>query len=120
MSRNLGQTSCYFCHGRVVMTEEPRVVTPDDVNGYYEERDGYGYVGMVAAHAQCEECEARYLAHVDMTNCPGYGRYEQLRKRVGVDFFDLSFRSTFNDEPGPDDMPRYRIVTTRTRVPWTE
>lgn len=56
MSRNLGQTDCYFCGGDVVPDEEPRTAEPgvDDLPkcavvterrriGYFDpEREGYG------------------------------------------------------------------------------
>ena len=118
MSRNLMRTDCDFCRGRVELVEEPRRVTREDVGAYYETRCGYGFAGMVVADAACVDCEAQYLAWVSVEDCDGYrGRLNECPD--GCRFFDLSFRSTFNDEPGQSDMPRWRVerVVTTTRHP---
>ena len=39
---------------------------------------------------------------------------KQLQKVIR----DLSHRDSFNDEPSEMDYPKYRIVITKTRVPW--
>ena len=108
MSRNIGRTDCYFCDGHVQMTETSREATRADVGRYYDtSADGFGFAGMVCANAECLDCEAEYLAWVSLKRCAGYvdrPRYEDSP------FFDLSFRSTFNDEPGEADMPIWRIV----------
>lgn len=117
MSRNLGRTDCYFCYGEVALTEEPRQITRDDCGTYYDTRGGYGFAGMVVAFAECKDCEAKYLATIDGTACAGYGGHSYYRPRVSEPFFDLSFRQSFNDEPGPEDLPAYEMVVTRTRKP---
>lgn len=86
MSRNLARTDCYFCGGHVVDVEEPREITAEDCGAYLET-----YAGMTVANAECRVCGAKYLAWVT-TLFSWHGR-------------DLSFRSTFNDEPGDADMP---------------
>lgn len=120
MSRNLMRTDCDFCQGVVALVEEPRRVTREDVGGYFETRGGFGFAGMVAAHAACIDCEAQYLAWVSVDDCDGY-RGQLGGCPDGCRFFDLSFRSTFNDEPGPEDMPRWRVervvAATTTRHP---
>jgi hypothetical protein len=107
MSRNLGQTNCNFCRGVVKLDEPPREVTKDDVGEYYETRDGYGHAGMIAAKASCVDCGAKYLAHISMAKCVGYS-WPQLRGEG--EFFDLSFRESFNDEPGEKDLPDFEIT----------
>jgi hypothetical protein len=131
MSRNLSTAHCYCCSGVVKMDEPPRRVTEKDVGNYYETRDGYGFADMIAAHASCVDCKAKYLAWVNLADCVGYGSwYMQKHGRNGKHldndgnergFYDLSFRSTFNDEPGPEDMPdeiitREWVITSR--APW--
>ena len=112
MSRNLCRTSCYFCKGEVKLTEEPRKGTEVDFGGYKDQYDG-----MIIANAECSDCEAKYLAWIDeRTRCSqeyhGCNRYTVVKGK----FIDLSFRSSFNDEPDVDDLPRWKFVTTRQRV----
>lgn len=121
MSRNLGCIDCTFCHGEVKLVEAPRPVTREDVGRYYDTHEGYGYAGMIAANAICVDCCAKYLAWIDLSACVGYGRYYDRGHRGDREFIDLSHRSTFDDEPGPEDMPdeivvRQSVVTSRT--PW--
>ena len=119
MSRNLSSTCCYFCGGTVTLTERPRPMTQEDCGAYYyETRNGYGYAGAIVAHAICFDCEAKYIAHVDFSACPGYGNSLYFHGRSdGQPFFDLSFRQSFNDEPGPDDLPNFEFVRVRQPVP---
>lgn len=112
MSRNLGRTNCYFCYGDVVLVEKPREATRKDAGVYFDTSpEGYGYRGMICAHAECEDCAAKYLAYVDMSKCPGFGHHYRPRLHDDPAFFDLSFRSSFNDEPGEEDLPDYQIVS---------
>lgn len=104
MSRNLGLRSCYFCLGSVELDETPREVTQAEVGPYYETPDGWGFKGMICANASCRTCEAEYLAWVSLSACPGYRYREEHVCENG--YFDLSFRSTFNDEPGDRDRPK--------------
>lgn len=105
MSRNLCETRCCFCGWRPTLIEQPRPITNDEAGGYFDE-----FAGMLVANADCEQCGAKYLAWVDERPRKPMrvgGRlyvFEQHGWELG-DFFDLSFRSTFNDEPGDDDMP---------------
>lgn len=120
MSRNLARTNCYFCHGEVRCTEPERDITRDDAGTYYDEHDGYGAIGERVAFAECVDCEAKYLASLDASACPGYGRHAYFKRPKDGGIRDLYFRSTYNDEPGPEDMPKWRIVVTRSRVPWAD
>ena len=53
------------------------------------------------APAHCPACEARYMAWF-------------VFDAEDDEFYiaDLSWRSTFNDEPAPEDLPRYRVART--------
>ena len=104
MSRNLLRTDCYFCGAAVVLTETPRAITEQDAGYYYDE-----YRGMVVGNAICVSCQAKYLGWV--VDSPWFAHQHKIVGRVGSDDtgklvpFDLSFRSTFNDEPGAQDLP---------------
>lgn len=108
MSRNIASVTCEFCKEPVELTEEPRPITANDCGATYYP----AHAGMLVANAQCGLCLAKYLAWVGAgTNprmTPWWGNAGDETK-----FFDLSFRSTFNDEPGPDDLPKYRIEKVR-------
>ena len=83
-----------------------------DAGEYFAE-----YQGMLVRDAECPCCLAQYLAWVKPA--PGsHGHAEAVATH-----YDLSFRSTFNDEPGERDLPRYtvkvRVVYERTG-PWGE
>lgn len=118
MSRNLGQVNCTFCHGVVVLVEKPRAITRDDCGALYDERNGFAYKDAVVANAECDECCAKYLAWIDFTKCIGYGRHSYFAPSKDRAFFDLSYRSTFNDEPGPEDLPLFKIKVIRQSEPW--
>jgi hypothetical protein len=116
MSRNLCSTSCQRCHSSesdsIVLDEPARPITKAEAGPYLAE-----YEGLLVARATCSVCGARYLAHVDETgrkpytwpsgNLAGVTHVWRRSPRDGDGrlFFDLSFRSTFDDEPGPDDLP---------------
>ncbi len=105
MSRNLNETTCYFCHHELVMTGEPRLFDYTK-SVYYEE-----YRAMTVRDAECPVCLAQYLAWVH----PGKGN----RPTQSSDFathYDLSFRHSFNDEPSDRDLPRYAVETRTVYV----
>lgn len=97
MSRNLGTLTCR-CSASPVLIEPPRAITKEDAHGYFEE-----YKGMIVAKALCMVCGAKYLAWI--SNVPGSGDGTTGVSTPGVRHCDLSYRSTFNDEPGLDDVP---------------
>jgi hypothetical protein len=116
MSRNLSRTNCCFCSGRIVLEERARHITKDECGIYWDK-----YEGLYVSNAHCFECEAKYLAWVEeRTTSYGLGSRYQASVIREFGFFDLSFRSTFNDEPGEDDLPKFKIeiVITRSRQPW--
>jgi len=118
MSRNLCQTYCAFCPApdTIKLVEEPRQITGEEACGYFEE-----YEGLVVANAECTLCEAKYLAWVHERHRVR-NPCTRLRPDAAPPFFDLSFRSTFNDEPGDEDMPTYRVeqIITYKKTPWGE
>lgn len=108
MSRNIGQRDCYFCPSKVILVEAPRPITDLDCGGYISE-----YHGMTVANAQCPACLAKYLAWV---TGPAGSNWNKMPEEEGQTHVDLSFRSSFNDEPGEDDLPRYVVETRYVRV----
>jgi len=110
MSRNIGDRSCYFCQcSEIELEEEPRPITEEEAGPYYAE-----FAGMVVASCHCPDCEAKYLGWIDSI--------PHRRTDPSGLIQDLSFRSTFNDEPGEDDLPKYHIVEylELRRVPYSE
>ena len=105
MSRNLGRTDCYFCQGEVKGTGSSHEITKENAGAYFE-----NFRGMIVQNAECEDCLAQYLAWVN----PAPKHYSGFRGSDGP-FYDLSFRSSFNDEPNERDLPRYTIETKRVR-----
>lgn len=114
MSRNLGSRCCVFCNGDVKCIEVPRDITRADCSPYFDD-----YKGMVVAFAECEDCEAPYLAWLDGSKVDGgwgYPNAEWIDGRLVPG--DLSHRGSFNDEPGIDDFPKYKIRVEKIREPW--
>lgn len=99
MSRNLCQIECDRCGAEeVFILEQPRYPTAKDCGRYLDQFREFTF-----ADAECGCCQARYLAWVDAPDDRRWGD-------PMADFFDLSYRSTFNDEPGPDDLPKPTIL----------
>lgn len=102
MSRNLLRTDCYFCAGTVVLVKPPRLISTDDAKGYIDE-----FAGLIVAEAECCACLAEYMAWIDERGRTALDGRPFLRSpEDSAPFFDLSFRSTFNDEPGQRDKPK--------------
>jgi hypothetical protein len=94
--------------------EGPRLITEKEAGVYFDE-----YQGMRVANAACGHCAAQYLAWLDHRP-PAYRR--DWREEYAFEdptVRDLSFRRSFDDEPSEEDMPRFRIVDIRYRVPLT-
>lgn len=99
MSRNLCTNRCAYCDVDVRLEESPRLIRKDEAGCYYNE-----YRQMLVANAVCDACGAKYLAWY-------------WRQAAGGEHDDLSFRSTFNDEPGPSDLPRFSFVAAKVVTP---
>lgn len=93
MSRNIGDCACGYCRCEIELEEAPRPLTESEAHAYYPE-----FAGMMVANARCPDCEAKYLAWID--SIPN--RRTDPSRLVQ----DLSYRSTFNDEPGEEDLPK--------------
>lgn len=102
----------------MVLEESPRPITRTDCGVYFDE-----FEGMLVAFAHCYRCEAKYLAWIDGTkrkkSFPSHYPFMYPHPNAGM-AQDLSFRSTFNDEPGPNDLPKYKIVVKYEREPWSD
>lgn len=105
MSRNIGDTKCCLCSGQINLTEPTRAFRKEDSPAYWSE-----YADMIVAHAKCVSCHAQYIAW--MGNIPGQPD-TRIELKPPVEILDLSYRSTFNDEAGPEDMP---VVTLTDKL----
>jgi hypothetical protein len=113
MSRNLGQTNCRRCGSRVVICGPI----------YRRPADARSSPSMLVANADCTVCQARYTAWLGPSSEHDYGASSQARDLiVQHGFYDLSYRDSFNDEPGDGDLPDVgkievaRVVTINGRV----
>lgn len=107
MSRNLCQIECAVCGAEpITLCEDGRPITKREAGVYFRE-----YEGMLVADAECPDCQARYLAWVKPA--PGhketFGYWE-------YGYYDLSYRSTFNDEPSDEDLPVPDVVKAAQRL----
>ena len=113
MSRNLARTNCRTCEGEVKLSGIPYKGT-----SHYQD-------GLWIADAICTMCETKYSAWIGPTS-DGYGNRQTDRLLIADHgFYDLSYRSTFNDEAGPDDLPKdkvkvYRVVRVGDKEIWKE
>lgn len=109
MSRNLASQCCYFCgldSEEFTFEEEPRLITKEDAGAYLDE-----YGKMMVAHVHCPNCKAKYTAW-----CSGGFLDQHDWHGDGLKIRDMSFRSTWNDEPGEDDMPEFVIKTINVHM----
>lgn len=104
MSRNLLSTCCNQCGADCVrMTGPVRDISAEDARAYLNE-----FRGLRVADAECAWCRTKYLAWVSPQRVH---RYWPFRAGHDMDpdgadgFYDLSYRSTFDDEPGEADLP---------------
>ena len=107
MARNLCKTTCDFCGEKPTFDEKPRFITRDEAGVYFEE-----FEGLIVANATCSCCGAKYLAWIDERQRTdqafrNFSRDYAAARCPDIDkpFVDLSFRSTFDDEPGDTDKP---------------
>lgn len=96
MSRNLCTTSCHFCGREPVPVEDPRHLKPTDGASVYHDE----YRHRFFMDAECH-CGALYLAWA------GHSWRDAIPD--GRDFYDLSFRHAFNDEPCALDLPIWHV-----------
>lgn len=98
MARNLARTDCAQCgYARVKLEQSPRPISYHEAGRYFEE-----YEGMMVADAHCPVCQTKYVAWVR--------RLPHLQPNPELGYADLSYRRSFNDEPGDDDLP-FRVET---------
>lgn len=116
MSRNLCRINCRTCNGKVVLSGIPYQLAP---------KHGPYCHGLWVADATCKECGTKYTAWIGPST-DSYGwRAIDLQSVAHFGFYDLSYRGTFNDEPGEDDVPKekvqvFRVVRIGTTDTWTE
>ncbi len=99
MSRNLCATECQQCGSRVKITGP---------SYKYNYCDSWS---VLLADAECEICGTQYSAWTGPTS--DHMDRDINRDLVERGFYDLSYRSTFNDEPGDDDIPAKQISVFR-------
>lgn len=107
MSRNLLSTDCVHCEHDVELLEDPRPITEENAGHYFEE-----YKGMEVAEAECPACKAEYLAWITPPQAYRNG-VRQRDAEHGKEHYDLSYRSGFNDEPNPQDLPKYNVARVK-------
>ena len=115
MSRNRLSTDCGFCGHSIEMIEAPRPIREEEVGPYFSE-----YRTMQVADAECPACKSKYIAWCEP---PVQGVHEGRPTDPYSDgeFFDTSFRSTFNDEFGEADKPEYAVQIKYERTgPWED
>lgn len=91
MALNLSKTKCHFCYEDIKITGPIHSPTLEDVKKEENLREPY-LIHTYVAEAECSLCGAKYTS---------WHRIEHDRSVIT----DLSFRSTFRDEPGPSDLP---------------
>lgn len=115
MSRNLCTLYCRFCGTMPTLSEHPRPIRKEEAKIYFKD-----YEGMLVADAECSVCGAEYLAWVDERTITGkqakYFLEDGCHPRFASNgFFDLSFRSTFNDDYGVKDVPKSHMIRMLAR-----
>lgn len=105
MSRNLCRDRCVYCGDDVRLVPEWPVIQ----EWARPVRDRYRLVSAI-----CRGCQSLYVAHVD------YSEDRHLRSPDLANDFrqvkDLSFWSTFNDEPSEMDKPKREVKVFQVKV----
>ena len=94
MSRNLGITHCDQCGSTDVVATGERLNGFEYLPKWYLERaanQSYNYLTAIFSDAACNKCQTTYTAW-----------YTDVHGGTCMDITDLSYRSTFDDEPGLD------------------
>lgn len=112
MSRNLSRTDCQHCGQDAVVINGP-VSNYEDMYPEDQSELSKHLKGMQVACAVCEYCECLYMAWVwpspnMVWERPNFKPDWTLDTEPSKRFYDLSYRSTFNDEPGRYDIPAER------------
>ena len=92
MSRNLGRKDCKRCGEMLARLETPRQITKKEAGHYFNE-----FSGRLFAKVDCPLCGAHYLGWYYKGNSWDFLLY------------DISFYSTFDDEPEDADLPAATI-----------
>lgn len=100
MSRNIGQSHCRECCGFVFAYENPRPITKKESKGYIQE-----YRALLVSNAVCVDCGSKYLAWISNEE---WKYWDSTMLDIEHIVRDLSYRSTFNDEPGDFDIPEIK------------
>jgi len=109
MSRNLLRTDCYYCPSPKVELVGPEAPFVAHFPAFHEDYQRE-YASLRLRDAECPVCGAQYVAWM---NWPGRSlHHEHALAEAG--YCDLSFRSTFDDEPGPADLPVWKVVEERS------
>jgi hypothetical protein len=112
-STKIDRIDCVFCEGEVVRTEKGRPITLEECGSaqlFNKIRT------LIVADAMCLACRAKYIAWIDARAVVDGQAIPY--SRTGDSFMALSFRSTFSDEPGPDDMPEFSVIWRPELTPW--
>lgn len=107
----LDRLDCLFCEGEVARIEPPRRIRPEEAGSAYE-----SIKALVVAWSICLACRAKYTGWIDVRGV--VDGVEPFGGHASDAILDLSFRSTFSDEPGPDDMPEFSVEWVPKLTPW--
>ena len=111
VSRSLGQRQCRFCGMLPDVFGEKHPITENEAKAkkYYDE---YRSRGLIVAQARCPACLAQYWAWVSI---------DGVDADRDLGHLDLSFYSTFSDEPGSTDKPyrEFTVLRDTTEDPTT-
>jgi len=109
MPKNLNATECVHCGNEVIIEEMPRRLTIREGRHFFNDCED-----VLFSDAYCPICLAKYLAWMNGRTKSGYDLIPEVYGKPA----DLSYRSTFNDEPGIEDLPKYdvQVIITRIRI----
>jgi hypothetical protein len=105
VAANIGDTCCKVCRGEVELEEAQRPVSRSDMGP--SDFAEYNRKGLWVARARCSRCGTLYLAWIDVSAYRGCHLSNADRSRKLV---DLSFRSSFRDEPTSRDLPSVEVL----------
>lgn len=113
MSRGLSRDTCVRC-GEAPVLEDPNGHQITELEAKTE-RNYEEFKGLIVSAAICPKCGARYLAWLSDQQCyglrvtkyggPFYAPDIHHQEPWPYSIKNLSFLSTFDDQPGPGDLP---------------